>query len=535
MPLVSLANIPSGNWYFFSRMVNSLASSSFSPASTVLVWRPSTYQFTERYLAVAYADNANGTSGFSYNPRNKAYYGLFNNATANGGTDPTLYTWYSASPTFGLENYIVYTNRQNRKISINVAPAGYLNLGGTFVPSESEIYDATLWSGLLDPTSSAQSFIDLDAKTGQTIIAGATGNNINDGFLSVTNNTDGSMKVNLQSFLNFGAGVYSKSFDAATLTIDVYGRVVGFTEQDQFNYTENVFNATAGQTTFNITHTVGWVLVFRNGLLLSTSDYSETSTTVVLTNACAENEKIEIIYMYGVSTSDAYILTNVTIASSTTNTITYDGAPFNLISAGDELTFNNTGTPTAYTVASINTTTKVITFTSTISGATAGNSVYTYRSAGSNYAPFTKYEQDVSNATSFTPTTYAINNGFESIYINGSQISEIDYNVNTTTNGIDGFPSPATGKIIIVMYTQNNLGVPASNIANTVAYSTAGQTTYPFINNPLAIEIYGNGCLLTKGSGYDYTASANNFILTTAYDNNSTLLNQQTFGRTGAA
>jgi hypothetical protein len=535
MPAVSLANIPSGNWYFFSRMVNSLASSSFSPASTVLVWRPSTYQFTERYLAVAYADNANGTSGFSYNPRNKAYYGLFNNATANGGTDPTLYTWYSASPTFGLENYIVYTNRQNRKISINVAPAGYLNLGGTFVPSESEIYDATLWSGLLDPTSSAQSFIDLDAKTGQTIIAGATGNNINDGFLSVTNNTDGSMKVNLQSFLNFGAGVYSKSFDAATLTIDVYGRVVGFTEQDQFNYTENVFNATAGQTTFNITHTVGWVLVFRNGLLLSTSDYSETSTTVVLTNACAENEKIEIIYMYGVSTSDAYILTNVTIASSTTNTITYDGAPFNLISAGDELTFNNTGTPTAYTVASINTTTKVITFTSTISGATAGNSVYTYRSAGSNYAPFTKYEQDVSNATSFTPTTYAINNGFESIYINGSQISEIDYNVNTTTNGIDGFPSPATGKIIIVMYTQNNLGVPASNIANTVAYSTAGQTTYPFINNPLAIEIYGNGCLLTKGSGYDYTASANNFILTTAYDNNSTLLNQQTFGRTGAA
>ena len=49
------------------------------------------------------------------------------------------------------------------------------------------------------------------------------------------------------------------------------------------------------------------------------------------------------------------------------------------------------------------------------------------------------------------------------------------------------------------------------------------------------MELYANGAFLTKGAGYDYTASAANFILTTAYDNNSTLFNQQTFARIGAA
>jgi len=533
LPAVSLTNIPNGDWYFFARMVNALGISVFSSASSVFVWRPTTFQYTNRYLAVAYADNATGTSGFSYNPRNKAYYGLYNNVTANGGTDPTLYTWYAASPTFSTANYILYTNRQNRKFSFNVGSAGYLNLGGAFVPLETSVYDSSSWSGLLDPTGSLQSFIDLDARTGQTIVAGATGANVNDGFLAVTNNTDGSMKVNLHDFLNFGAGVYSKSFNAATLTIDVYGRVVGFTEADQFYYTEQVFTATAGQTSFSFTHTVGWILVFRNGALLGSSDYSETGTTVVMTNACAVGENVVIIYARGVSTSVFYEPLNITIASSTTNTITYASAPWNQIAIGDQLCFSNTGTPTLYTVTGVNATTKVVTFSGAISGATAGLTVYRYRAAGSSYAPFTRYDQAISGITTFTPSTYSINNGFESIYVDGVQFSDIDYNI--TGAAVDGFPGAVSGNLTILMWTPNNLGVPASNITNTVAYSTNGQTTYPFSSNPLAMEVYANGALLSKGTGYDYTASASNFILSTAFTNNITLLNQQTFARIGAA
>jgi hypothetical protein len=341
------------------------------------------------------------------------------------------------------------------------------------------------------------------------------------------------MRVNLQEFLNFGSGIYTKSFAAATLTIDVYGRVVGFQEQDQFFYTETVYTATSGQTSFSNTHTVGWILVFRNGVLLDPTEYSETSTTVVMGTACVTGETVVIIYMRGVSTSATYEALNITIASSTTNSITYTGAPYQIINAGDLLTFTNSGTPTTYTVSTINTTTKVITFTGTIAGATAGNLVYRYRAASSNYAPFSRYDQDVTSITSFTPTAYAVQNGAESIYVNGSQINEIDYNITGST--IDGFPAPLTGKFTIIMYAPNNLAVPASNIANTTAYSSNGQTTYPFASNPLSMEVYANGAILAKGSSYDYTASAANYILTTAFNNDVTLLNQQTFARNGAA
>lgn len=539
MGVVTLTNIPQGDWYFAVKYYNALGASNFSASSAVLQWRPQTYQFSKRWLAVAYATNATGTAGFSYNPRNKSYYGLFNNDTANGGTNPELYQWYSVPDStdipnsFGTADYLIYANRANRKFSFTVDNAGYVNLGGAFVPTETSVYDTTQWSGLPDPSGSNQSFIDLDARTGQLLRSGTSSQNFNDGNLTVKNNTDGSMVVNLQSFLNFGDGVYQRSFNAATLTIDVYGRVVGFTEQDTFYYTENVFNATSGQTTFNVTHTVGWVLVFRDGVLLDPSEYSETATTVVMGSACAVNEKVVIIYMYGVSTSQYYEPLNITIASSTSNSITYNNAPWNAINAGDQLCFSNTGTPTLYTVSSINTTTKVITFTGTIAGATAGLTVYRNRAAGSQYAPFSRYDQDVSAITSFTPTTYSLNNGYESIYINGVQISEVDYDLSGNT--INGFPAPVTGRLSIILFTPNNLTIPASNIANTVAYSTSGQTTYPFPNNPLSMEVYANGALLTKGASYDYTASANNYILTTAFNNNVTLLNQQTFGRTGAA
>jgi hypothetical protein len=533
MGVVTLGNIPQGDWYFAVKYVNALGASEFSSSSAVFKWRPTTFQYSKRWLAIAYADNANGTSGFSYNPRNKSYYGLLNNDTANGGTNPALYTWYAGS--FGTANYLLYANRQNRKFSFDVGNAGYLNLGGAFVPTQTSVYDSTQWSALVDPTGGVQSFIDLDVRTGQLTIAGATGNNVNDGFLAVTNNTDGSMKVNLHDFLNFGAGVYTKSFSAATLTIDVYGRVVGFTEADNFYYTEQVFNATAGQTSFSFTHTVGWILVFRDGVLLDPSEYSETGTTVVMGTACAANEKVVIIYMRGNSTSEYYEPLNIQIASSGSNTVTYSGLPWNQVAVGDKITFANTGSPTQYTVSSVNQTTKVITFTTTISGATAGLDLYRYRAAGSDYAPFTRYNQNVSAITSFLPTTYAVNNGFEFLFINGCQLSEIDYDVDLTTGAINGFPSAMTGRFTVIQFAPNNLAVPASNVANTPAYSTSGQTTYPFASNPLSMEVYANGCLLTKGSGYDYTASANNYILTNAFSNNITLLNQQTFARMGAA
>lgn len=530
LPTVNLS-IPAGNWYLFSRIVNPIATSQYSPASTVFQWRPTTFQYTERWIAVAYADNATGTSGFSLNPRNKTYYGLLNNATANGSTNPSDYTWYAGS--FGTANYLLMANRGNRKFSFAVGNAGFSNLGGAFVPSETSVYDTSVWGALQD----GQNYIDLDARTGQLTKAGTTSVSSADGLLSVNNNTDGSMVVALQKFLNFGAGAYTKTFNAATLTIDIYGRVVGFTQPDNFYYTETVFSATAGQTTFSLSYTT-YLLVFRDGVLLDPSEYSTTSSTVVMGTACAAGEIIVTIGMRAVSTDQYYENINAVIASSTSNSIVYTDPLYQSVVAGDLLCFASTqpataDTPTTYTVQSVNTSTKTITFTTTISGATAGYYAYRKREAGSTYAPFTRYTADLTSVNSYTPTDFTIRNGFEMIYVNGSQINEIDYDLSGNT--IYGFPSSLTGKMTFIMFSENNFGVPCSNVLNTVAYSSAGVLSYTFANNPLAMEVYANGALLTKGSGYDYTATSAGYNLTTAFSNNYTLLNQQSFARIGAA
>jgi hypothetical protein len=531
LPAVNLT-IPAGNWYFFSRLVNGIATSQYSPASTVFDWRPTTFQYVERWLAVAYADNATGTSGFSLNPRNKTYYGLFNNTVANGSTNPADYTWYEGN--FGASNYLLIANRGNRKFSFAVGNASFANLGGAFVPTETSLYDTSIWGAQED----GQNYIDLDLRTGQLTRAGTTSTSSADGLLSVVNNTSGAMVVSLEKFLNFGNGVYSKTFTRATITIDVFGRVVGFTEPDNFYYTEMVFTATAGQTVFNLTHIVGQMLVFQNGILFEATEYTESSAGIVMNNPCAVGTIVVLISMRAVSTDQYYENLVSSIVSSTSTTITLNELPYQIVNAGDLLCFAATQpdpltTPPTYTVQSVNNATNTITFTGSITGATNGFSVYRKRATGSSYVPFNRFETTLTGASSYSPTDFTLRNGFEQIYVNGCQFSEIDYDLSGNT--ISGFPSSITGELTIIQYSENNFGVPASNVTNTVAYSTNGALSYIFPNNPLSMEVYANGVLLAKGSIYDYVSTSAGYNLTQAFNNYFTLLNQQTFARIGPA
>jgi hypothetical protein len=531
LPTVNI-QIPAGNWYFFTRIVNGIATSQYSPASALFNWRPTTFQYVNRWIAVAYATNATGTTGFSLNPRNKTYYGLLNNTTANGSANPADYTWYAGN--FGTTNYLLIANRTNRKFSFAVGNAGFANLGGAFVPTETSVYDSSTWGALED----GQNYIDLDLRTGQLTRAGTTSTSSADGLLSVINNTSGSMVVSLEKFLNFGNGVYSKTFQTATLTIDVFGRVVGFTQPDDFFYTELVFSATAGQTTFNLTHIVGQMLVFQNGVLLDTTEYTESSSGIVMVTPCTVGTIVTLISMRAVSTDQYYENLVTSISSSTSNSIVLTSNAYQIINAGDLLCFALTqpeplSTPTTYTVQSVNTSTKTITFTSTISGATNGFNVYRKRATGASYAPFSRYTTTLTAENSYTPSNFSLRNGFESVYVNGCQLSEIDYDL--TANTISGFPAPVTGNVTVIQYSENNFGVPASNVTNTVTYSINGALSYVFPNNPLSMEIYANGILLIKGSTNDYTANSSGYNLVQAFNNNFTLLNQQTFARIGPA
>jgi hypothetical protein len=67
-------------------------------------------------------------------------------------------------------------------------------------------------------------------------------------------------------------------------------------------YTRTSFTATAAQTTFSVTYTVGFVEVYLNGVFLNGVDYTATNgTTVVLASGAAAGDIVETIAYYTVN------------------------------------------------------------------------------------------------------------------------------------------------------------------------------------------------------------------------------------------
>lgn len=453
LPAVTLANIPAGTWYLFSRMVNSLGTSPYSPASTAFVWKPTTFQYSERYLAVAYADNQTGTSNFSFDPTDRLYYGLQNISTTTGSSNPADYVWYLAEPTFGTNKFICYANRTGRKFSFSTGFAANAAGTGAFVPSQAIIFDPRLWSALPNGTN----VIDLDYGTGQILSTGTT--TVGTGEIEVTNNPDGKVIASLKQYLDFGSGVYQKTSSVAQLTIDIYGRVVGFEEPDAFYMTIESFTATSGQTVFNVTRSAGYLadqcLVFVNGVLIDESEYTDTA--------------------------------------GSTGTVTF----------ATGLTTGTIVTITSF--KSVNTTTGV-------------------------YASFTRNTATLTNQTSYTPSGFTLESGYELLFINGSSLTEQDYDI--VGGVITNLPSIASGELTAIQWTANNLTTPNGDPVNILISTIIGQVAYSFGYDANAFNLYQNGVLLLSGT--DYTTASGGYILTNTPTTNSDLLLQQTFARTGA-
>lgn len=449
LPNINLTNIPAGNWYLFTRAVNNLGASAYSPASTILRWRPSTYQFTNRYVAVAYANSITGT-GFSLSPTGKSYYGLCNQDNVSPPTEASAYVWYLADPTFGTANFLCYTNRGSRKFSFDTGLAALAAGSGAFVPTQTGLFDPSVWSALPDGTN----YIDLDYRTGQLIETGTT--SVGTGEIAVRNTPDGKVVASLQQYLNFGEGVYTYTSAVANLTVDIYGRVVGFEPPDNFYYSRQTFTATAGQTVFSVTRGTGYItgqcFVFINGEIMEGGgvDYTDAAAAVTLT-------------------------TGVTVGTIVT----------------------------------------VLSFRS-------------YNSTTGYYASYTREDVTLTDASSYTPTS--INSGFELLFVNGVNLSELDYDI--VDGVITNFPNNITGNLTIIQWSANNLGQPNGTPVNVLNYTVSGQSLYAFSYDPNAINIYENGVQLTQGT--DFTTSTGNYTLVPTPDGTNTLV-QQTFARTGAA
>lgn len=444
IPPVTLSNVPAGNWYFFTRAVNSIASSAYSPASTLFSWRPRTFQYTQRYLSVAYADDATGT-GFTFDPRGKTYYGLFNQNNATPNTTASNYTWYLSPSAFnstGALIYLLYTNRNDRRFSFSAGFAAYAAGSGSFVPTSTAIYDPTIWAGLPDGTN----IIDLDLRTGQLTATGTT--SVGTGELSIVNNPDGTLRAQLQEYLDFG-GPYTKTSSVALLTIDVYGRVVGFETPDDFNYTETTFTATAGQTVFNVTrastYISGQCWVFSNGLLYDESQYTDTggsTGTVTLSTGALAGDIITII-SFRSSNSSTGVYTSFTRNSATlTNQANYTASGFTL-NTGFELLFLN---GTIVNAEDYDISGQDITF---LGNATGDLQIIQWTPNNLGVANGTPVNVDVFTIIGQTLYSFAYNINAFNLYGNGCYYTEgVDFTTATNTYTLTNTPTTNTNLMV---------------------------------------------------------------------------------------
>lgn len=522
LPLVTLSNIPAGNWYIFTRMVNSLASSAYSPASTLFHWEPTTVQFSYRYLCIAYGTSSSG-AGFSLDPRGKTHYGIYNSDSSTPPTEPSLYQWYDASPDFGTIVYFLYCNRTGRKFSFSTGFAAQAAGTGTWVPTSTLNFDPSIWSALPDGTNA----IDLDVRTGQLIQTGTT--TVGTGEIAITNNLQGQVVAALQQYLNFG-GAYSQTFAAGNLTVDIYGRVVGFESPDAFYYSEQEFTATAGQTVFSVTRGSGYIpgqcLVYQNGLLLNTSEYTDAASTVTFATGRTVGSRITIESFKSVSSISLTTLS--TSGTGSVATITFSARPTVPFTVGQSITVSGV-TPTGYngTFTVTACTNNTVSYASTATGSQTVAGTITL--ANLNYASFSRNSATLTNQGTYTASGFTLYSGYELLFLNGTIMNSQDYDI----SGQDiSFIGNATGDLQIIQWSPNNLGVPNGTPVNVDAVTVAGQYLYSFNFDANAFNVFENGVQLIQGT--DFTTGTNTYTLvpTPVYSNN--ILVQQTFARTGA-
>jgi hypothetical protein len=81
-----------------------------------------------KYLAVKYADSADGAVNFSDSPTNRQYYGLRNTDQSTESTNPADYIWKQVAGGFGTTKFLWYQTGGGRQVEFivdTVAPSSY--------------------------------------------------------------------------------------------------------------------------------------------------------------------------------------------------------------------------------------------------------------------------------------------------------------------------------------------------------------------------------------------------------------------------
>jgi len=278
--------------------------------------------------------NANGLTGTvttaSTTPTLRIGTSLSGMVKANGTgfVAATAGTDYAAAPS-GTSSQLLANNGSGGFVNVTVG-SGLSFSGGTL--------SSTGGSGSGSVTSvsvsSANGFAGsvINATTTPAITLSTTASGILKGsggaLVAATSGTDYAPPTSGSTLL---AGNGAGGFSAVTIgsgltysggTLSASGGGGGSTA----TYIRSTYTATAGQTTFIASYTVGYVQVFVNGFLIPASDYTATSgSSIVLATSTNLNDVVEIV-AFSTNTSTTVIASAVSLSGGNTNTVVYQTA-----------------------------------------------------------------------------------------------------------------------------------------------------------------------------------------------------------------
>jgi len=314
--------VPSGGYSYIFVENNSTSAGSWGKYALI----PASYDFSTTtadfgtavitnttYQGTAVASGYGGTGLTTFATANNALYSTSSSALA-AGTLPVA-AGGTAATTF-TANGVVYGNGTSALGVTAAGTTGQVLIGNT---GAAPTWGALSGSAVTTFQTSLSGLTPSSATSGAVTLAGTLG--ATSGGTGLTSYTTGDIiyasATNTLSKLAAGT-----NGQILTLASGVPSWAANSATGASFNVTD--FTATASQTTFTVTYTVGLVEVYRNGVKLAIADYTASNgTTIVLATGANVGDVIEVIAFSTVNTAA---------------TISYD-------------TFSGTGSQTVFTMS----------------------------------------------------------------------------------------------------------------------------------------------------------------------------------------
>jgi len=385
--LPDATTLPTGAIYTFNNNQTSGAITVQNNSSTTIVSVPSggfveIILLTNSVAAGTWDYHFQAPANVSWSTNTLSYAGSITNATWNGNVIGAIYG--GTGQTSYITGDTLYASASNTLSKLGIGSSGQVLTVVSGVPAWANTTVATTITD--DTTTNATRYINFTSATSGTLSTIYTSStklqyNPSTGAFTAptltptnalgisyggTGQTTASAAFNaLSPITTTGDLIIGNGTNSATrLAIGTNGYVLtsnGTTASWQAatgtsaTYTRTSFTATASQTTFSVTYTVGYIQVYLNGVLLNASDYTASSgTSIVLAVGANSGDILETIAYNVVSLGTATSSTN--IAGGSAGEVVYQSGSgatsFTAVgTTGQVLTSNGTSAPTWSTLS----------------------------------------------------------------------------------------------------------------------------------------------------------------------------------------